>query len=115
MIKLNFGLLFAMTTCFFRVCSITTSSPVASPNSNGSLLTWDLLIPRDYANPGTSGIIALDYNVFFSSDQYYDHNGNEVEQLDFGLGYGPIPIDIEMSGYINALALGICFPGDILV
>jgi len=53
-----------------------------------------LINARDYANPETSGLIAIDYNVFFSSDQYYDRNGDKTENLD-----------LDLSGYLNALAL----------
>jgi hypothetical protein len=100
---LNLSLLFVVISCFSGYAQ-TPPPPVASPIQMGAYIPG-LVNPRDYANPGTSGIIAIDYNVFFSTNQYVDRNGDKVDQLDFGLGYGPVPIDIEMSGYINALAL----------
>jgi hypothetical protein len=71
------------------------SSPAAivSPIQVGAYLPG-LINPRDYANPETSGLMAIDYNVFFSSDQYYDRNGDKTENLD-----------LDLSGYLNVLAL----------
>jgi hypothetical protein len=103
MIKLNFGLLFVMTTCFSGYAQ-SPPAPVASPIQMGAYVPG-LVNPRDYANPETSGLMALDYNLFFTTNQYYDRNGNKVDQVDFGLGYGPVPIEVEISGYINALAI----------
>ncbi len=84
-------------------------APIASPIQLGAYVPG-LVNPRDYANPGTSGLIAIDYNLFFNTNQYYDRNGDKVDQLDFGLGYGPFPIDIDISGYINALAVAYVSP-----
>ena len=84
-------------------------APIASPIQLGAYIPG-LVNPRDYANPGTSGIVVIDYNVFFSTDEYYDRNGNKVDQLDFGFGAGPFPIDIDISGYINALAIAYVSP-----
>jgi hypothetical protein len=100
---LNLSLLFVVITCFSGYAQ-SPPPPVASPIQMGAYIPG-LINPRDYANPGTSGFIALDYNVFFSTNQYVDRNGDKVDQLDLGLGKGPVPLAIEMSGYLNALSL----------
>jgi hypothetical protein len=84
-------------------------APLASPVQMGAYLPG-LINPRDYANPGTSGLMALDYNLFFSSNEYIDRHGNKVDNLDLGLGFEPIPIDLDMSGYINALVIAYVSP-----
>jgi hypothetical protein len=48
--------------------------------------------------------------LFFNTDEYYDRNGDKVDQLDFGLGFGPFPIEVDISGYINALAIAYISP-----
>ena len=92
-----------MTTCFSGYAQ-SPPPPVASPIQMGAY-TPGLANPRDLANPGTSGFVAIDYNVFFDTNQYYDRKGNKVDQLDFGLGLGPVPLDIDISSYINALEI----------
>ena len=79
-------------------------APIASPIQMGAYLPG-LINPRDFANPGTSGLVAMDYNVFFNTDQYIDRNGNAVDEFDLGQGSRPFPIDVDISGYINALAV----------
>lgn len=93
-----------IVTAYFIGYAQSTPPPIASPLQMGAYIPG-LINPRDYANPGTSGIIALDYNAFFSTNQYVDRNGDKVDQFDLGLGNGPVPLAIEMSGYLNALTL----------
>ncbi len=73
-------------------------APIASPIQGGAYLPG-VINPRDYANPGTSGLIAMDYNVFFSTKDYYDRNGNNVDILD-----------LDLSGYLNILAVAYVSP-----
>ena len=87
----------------------TLPAPIASPIQMGAYVPG-LIGPRDYANPGFSGIIAIDYNVFFSSNGYYDRHGNKVNSLDLVPKLDPILIDIDLSGYINALAVAYVSP-----
>lgn len=97
------SLLIVITACFSGFGQ-SQHAPVASPIQVGAYIPG-LINPRDYANPGTSGLIAMDYNVFFNTNQYFDRYGNKVENLNFNLGNGPIPIEFDMSGYMNILAL----------
>jgi hypothetical protein len=106
--EFKLSLLFVMTACFSGYAQ-SLPAPIASPIQMGAYLPG-LINPRDYANPGTSGLIAIDYNVFFNTDQYYDRNGNKVDELDFGLGFGPVPLEVDISGYINALAVAYISP-----
>lgn len=82
----------------FKGNTQSAPAPIASPIQIGAYLPG-LINPRDYTNLGTSGLIALDYNVFFSSDQYYDRNGNKTENLD-----------LDLSGYLNILAVAYVSP-----
>ncbi len=66
--------------------------PIVSPLQVGAYFPG-LINPRDYSNPQTSGLIAMDYNVFFNTDDYYDINGNRRGD------------DFDLSGYSNILAL----------
>ncbi len=80
----------------------SASAPVTSPIQAGAYIPG-IVNPRDYANPGTSGLMAIDYNIFFNTNQYIDRDGNKVDQLD--LGDYSAPLDIDVSGYLNALAI----------
>lgn len=66
---------------------------------------------RDYANPGVDGLIIVDYNIFLNSDSFYDRNGDKVKSIDLipELGDG-IPIDIDITGYVNSLMLTYASP-----
>ncbi len=55
-------------------------APIVSPIQTGAYIPG-LMNPRDYTNPGTSGLIAMDYNVFYSTKDYYDRNGNNAGAL----------------------------------
>ena len=59
---------------------------------------------RDYANPGQDGLFIFDYNIFVNANSYYDRNGNKVDAIEGPLG-NTIPLDIDISGYINSLML----------
>lgn len=85
--------------------------PLPSPIQMGAYIPG-LISPRDYANPGTSGLIAIDYNIFFSSDKYFDKHGNSVNSIDLlpdnaGLS---IPVETDIKGYLNALAIAYVSP-----
>ena len=80
------------------------SAAIVSPIQMGAYMPG-IINPRDYANPETSGLIAMDYNIFFDSDEYVDRHGNKVDNLDIGIGFDPVPIEVDMSGYLNALAI----------
>ncbi len=83
--------------------------PLASPLQSGAYLPG-LIGPRDYSNPELSGIIALDYNMFFNADKFTDRNGNETNSIDLVPELGSIPLNIDLSGYINALAVAYVSP-----
>jgi len=83
-------------------------APLPSPIQMGAYIPG-LINPRDLSNPGLSGLIAIDYNLFFSTDQYIDRNGNEVNSIDIPV-LGPVPIAVDISGYINALAIAYVSP-----
>lgn len=103
--ELILSLLFVLTTCF----SGYSQAPVASPLQVGAYLPG-IINPRDYANPGTSGLFAMDYNIFFTTSQYYDRYGHEVNSLDFDKGNEPIPLAFDISGYLNVLAIAYTSP-----
>ena len=72
--------------------------PEVSPVLAGGYLPGILGV-RDYANPGSDGLFFLDYNLFLNSDSFYDREGNRANSL------GSIPLDVDISGYINSLML----------
>lgn len=59
---------------------------------------------RDYANPGQDGLFIFDYNIFVNANSFYDANGNKVNSIEGSQG-NTIPLDIDISGYINSLML----------
>lgn len=83
-------------------------NPLPSPIQIGAYLPG-LIGPRDYANPEFSGIAVIDYNLFISADKYKDRNGDEVNSIDIP-ELGPVPIDIDLSGYLNALVVAYVSP-----
>jgi len=91
--KKYFLLLFILLTNTYLVYGQSLSAPIVSPIQVGAYLPG-IINPRDYANPDTSGLMALDYNIFFNTKQYYDRNGNNADILD-----------LDLSGYMNALAI----------
>ncbi len=84
--------------------------PQASPVLSGAYLPGIMGV-RDYANPGTDGLFVIDYNIFLSANTYYDRNGNKSNSLDLIPELGvSIPIDVDISGYINSLMLTYASP-----
>ncbi|MGI9545937.1 MAG: transporter [Flavobacteriaceae bacterium] len=83
--------------------------PLASPVQVGFYLPG-VIAPRDYANPGFSGIFAFDYNLFFRADEYIDRNENAVNSVDFVGQLGSVPINVDISSYLNALLIGYSSP-----
>ena len=71
------------------------SGPIASPIQMGAYLPG-IIAPRDYANPGFSGLVAVDYNLFFNSDAYYDRNGDDVASVRAAFG---AEIDDPIGGF----------------
>ena len=87
----------------------TPSTPIASPLQVGAFVPG-VINPRDYANPGTSGLVFMDYNVFFTANQYIDRNGDKINSIDLPLDLGTKPLDIDISGYFNFLAIAYISP-----
>jgi hypothetical protein len=96
--KKYFLLLFILLTSTYLVYGQLPPAPIASPIQFGAYLP-EIINPRDYANPETSGLMALDYNIFFNTKHYYDRNGNNADLLD-----------LDLSGYMNALAIAYVSP-----
>ncbi len=91
--------------CLLITASIAAQSlpdPLVSPIQSGSYLPGIMGV-RDNVNPGTDGLSVLDYNIFLSADSFYDRNGDKKNSLDLFPELGTVPIDIDISGYINTL------------
>ncbi len=73
-------LLFILLTSTYLVHGQLPPAPIVSPIQTGAYIPG-LMNPMDYTNPGTSGLIAMDYNVFYSTKDYYDRNGNNAGAL----------------------------------
>ena len=80
----------------FLFTGIIFAQGTVSPVLSGGYLPGIMGV-RDYANPGTDGLFVLDYNIFLNSDSYYDRNGDKSNSI------GNIPIEVDISGYINSL------------
>lgn len=93
----------------FALQAQTLPDPLVSPIQSGAYLPGVMGV-RDYANPGQGGLFVLDYNIFVDADTYYDRNGNKVNSIDFIPQLGPIPIDIDISSYINSFTLTYASP-----
>ena len=74
--------------------------PKVSPILSGGY-TPGIIGVRDYANPGKEGLFLIDYNLFLSADSYYDRNGDKANSID--ILNQSIPINVDISGYINSL------------
>ncbi|MCO4822410.1 MAG: transporter [Flavobacteriaceae bacterium] len=98
--------LFSLLFCLFIASNITAQdSNNPSPFFSGGYLPGIMGV-RDYANPGTDGLFIIDYNIFLNADSFYDRNGDETTSIDLIPGMeGSIPIDVNISGYINSLML----------
>ncbi len=95
---------FNLLCCLLITASIFGQvQPQASPILSGGYLPGIMGV-RDYANPGTDGLFVIDYNVFLSANTFYDRDGNKSNSLDLVPELeGSIPIDVDISGYINSL------------
>lgn len=90
---------FILLICFLYIESISAQvTPQVSPVFSGGYLPGILGV-RDYANPGRDGLFVLDYNIFLNANSFYDRNGNKSTSI------GNIPIEVDISGYINSLML----------
>ncbi len=79
------------------------STKSVSPAQAGGYLPG-IMGGRDYANPGQDGLFIVDYNIFLDANTYYDRNGEKAAIIEGPLG-NTIPLDIDISGYINSLML----------
>jgi hypothetical protein len=91
-------LLSILLTNSYLVYGQSLSAPIISPTQVGAYLPG-IINPRDYANPNTSGLLVLDYNIFFNTNQYFDRNGNKADILD-----------LNLSGFMNILAIAYVSP-----
>jgi hypothetical protein len=83
--------------------SVKAQMPQASPYQMGAYLPG-IMNPSDYANPGMTGLIAIDYNIFFNSDKFIDKYGNDLNSIEIP-GSGIKPLDVSISGYFNSLLI----------
>ncbi len=91
-------LLFILPASTYLAYGQLPPAPIVSPMQTGAYLPG-LMNPRDYTNLGTSGLIVMDYNVFYSTKDYYDRNGNNADILD-----------LNLSGYLNVFAVNYVSP-----
>jgi hypothetical protein len=63
---------------------------------------------RDYANPGKGGLFILDYNVFLNANSYYNRHGDKADAIQEPVN--TIPLDVDISGYVNGLMLAYATP-----
>ena len=82
---------------------INTRAQTVSPAQSGGYVPGINGV-RDYANPGQDGLFIFDYNIFVNANSFYDANGNKVNSIEGPQG-NTIPLDIDISGYINSLML----------
>lgn len=92
---LNLILCLSMTASMFA-----QGLPKTSPIFAGGY-TPGIMGVRDYTNPGKDGLFLIDNNIFLSSDSYRDRNGDKVNSIN--IKNQNIPIDVDISGYINSL------------
>ena len=76
---------------------------IVSPAQAGAYLPGIMGV-RDYANPGQDGLFIIDYNIFLDANTYYNQNGEKADAIQ-GPSGNTIPLDIDISGYINSLML----------
>lgn len=89
------------------ICAVSfrgySQAPTVSPYQMGAYVPG-ITNPGDYANPGMTGLLVVDYNIFFSSDKFIDENGSEVDNITLP-GGDSRPLSVDLSGYINSLLL----------
>lgn len=86
--------------------SNTAFPQVASPLQGGHY-SPNLRNIRDMANP-PSGFFVLWYNSFFSSNSYYDKDGNEFTQIKLDQIHPALPnidVDLSLSGFTSIPAI----------
>jgi hypothetical protein len=76
---------------------------LASPVQAGAYLPGIMGV-RDYSNPGQDGLFIIDYNIFLNANTYYNKSGEKADGIEDPSG-NTIPLDINISGYINSLML----------
>ena len=97
-----------LNTVFVVLGIFSAKTQTVSPAQSGGYLPGIMGV-RDFVNPGIDGLFILDYNVFINANSYYDGNGNKVNSIEGPLG-NTIPLDIEISGYINSLMFAYASP-----
>jgi hypothetical protein len=104
-------LLILSTLVFIGVKSQMLPEPLPSPLQTGAYVPG-IISPRDYANPGFSGLAVMDYNIYFNAGNFIDKYGNPVNSIDLvpdpaGIS---IPVETDVSGYINAPVIAYVSP-----
>lgn len=101
--------------CIACICFIGNSygqvlpDPIISPFQNGSYVPGTLGV-RDYVNPGVSGWVISDYNTWLWSNKFVNRDGNDVNAIELIPELGSIPIDVDISGYVNNLVVTYASP-----
>jgi len=94
---------FSLSAVFMLLSILCINAQLVSPTQSGGYLPGIMGV-RDYANPGQDGLFVIDYNIFLNANSYYNQDGNKVDAIEGPLG-NTIPLDIDISGYINSLML----------
>lgn len=94
---------FSLSAVFMLLSNLCINAQLVSPAQSGGYLPGIMGV-RDYANPGQDGLFVIDYNIFLNANSYYNQDGNKVDAIEGPLG-NTIPLDIDISGYINSLML----------
>jgi len=82
----------------------------ANPFTSGHYIPgiWDI---RDYATPAP-GFYVLDYNVFLTSDKFFNIEGNQVTEI--ARTNGKVNLNVDIGGYITVPTLFYASPFKIL-
>ncbi len=96
-------ILFLSLLILSAICYGQGTEPRVSSAQAGGYLPGIMGV-RDYANPGQDGLFIVDYNIFLDANSYYNQNGEKVDLIEGPLG-NTIPLEIDISGYINSLML----------
>lgn len=101
----RFGIPFLILVIAFGFFSAKAQLPeVAVSSAQSGAYFPGIMGVRDYANPGQDGLFVIDYNIFLNANSYYNRDGEKTDVIEGPLG-NSIPLDIDISGYINSLML----------
>ena len=89
--------------------SQVATEPLASPFQGGAYMP-SMIGVRDNANPGNAGWAIIDYNIWLWSDAFFDRSGDPLTSIELVPGQGEIPVNAEISGYINSLLISYATP-----